>query len=59
MDAPRSQKRCESLIDKLGPIVSLYVANKKTELYIGICTEVCDVFGDFRLVNERSRPIEM
>ena len=59
VDAPRSQKRCESLIDKLGSVVSLYAANGKTELCIGICTEVCDVFGDFRLVNKRCRPTEM
>jgi len=59
VDASRSQKRCESLIDKLGSVVSLYAANGKTELCIGICTEVCDVFGDFRLVNKRSRPTEM
>ena len=59
MDALRSQKRCESLIDKLGSVVSLYAANGKTELCIGICTKVYDVFGDFRLVNERSRPTKM
>ena len=59
VDAPRSQKRCESLIDKLGSVVSLDAANGKTELCRGICTEVCDVFGDFRFVNKRSRPAEM
>ena len=59
MDALRSQKRCESLIDKLGSVVSLYAANGKIELCIGICTEVYDVFGDFRLVNKRSHPTEM
>jgi len=56
---PREVKKDVSLIDKLGSVVSLYAANGKTELCIGICTEVCDVFGDFRLVNKRCRPTEM
>ena len=34
VDAPRSQKRCESLIDKLGSVVSLDAANGKTELFL-------------------------
>ena len=59
MDTPRSQKRCESLIDKLGSVVSLDAANGKTELCSGISTEGCDMLGDFRFVNKRSRPAEM
>ena len=53
---PREVKKDVSLIDKLGPVVSLYTANGNTELRMSICAEVCDVFGDFRLVNERSCP---
>ena len=56
---PREVKKDVSLIDKLGSVVSLYAANGKTELCIGICTKVYDVFGDFRLVNKRSCPTEM
>ena len=56
---PREVKKDVSLIDKLGSVVSLDAANGKTELCSGICTEVCDVFGDFRFVNKRSRPAEM
>ena len=56
---PREVKKDMSLIDKLGSVVSLDAANGKTELCSGICTLGCDVFGDFRFVNKRSRPAEM
>ena len=48
---PREVKKDVSLIDKLGLVVSLYAVNEKTELRMSICTEVCDVFDDFRFVN--------
>ena len=56
---PREVKKDMSLIDKLGSVVSLDAANGKTELCSGISTEGCDMLGDFRFVNKRSRPAEM
>ena len=51
MDTLRSQKRCESLIDKLDPVVSLDASNRKTKLRVSIGAKISDVGDDFRLVN--------